>query len=40
MRFMGAAPDVLRPAVVFLQVTFLGFIFVFGFFAYQALMRG
>jgi putative MATE family efflux protein len=40
MRFMGAATDVLHSAVVFLQVTFLGFIFVFGFFAYQALMRG
>ncbi len=40
MRFMGAAPDVLPKAVAFLQVTFLGFIFVFGFFAYQALMRG
>jgi putative MATE family efflux protein len=40
MRFMGAAPDVLPNAVRFLQVTFLGFVFVFGFFAYQALMRG
>jgi putative MATE family efflux protein len=40
MQFMGAAPDVLPDAVRFLQVTFLGFLFVFGFFAYQALMRG
>ena len=40
MRFMGAAPDVLPDAIRFLQVTFLGFVFVFGFFAYQALMRG
>lgn len=40
MRFLGAASDVLPSAVVFLRVTFLGFIFVFGFFAYQALMRG
>ncbi|HEY2881099.1 MAG TPA: MATE family efflux transporter [Pirellulales bacterium] len=40
IRFMGAAPDVLPDGVRFLQVTFLGFIFVFGFFAYQALMRG
>jgi len=40
MRFMGAAPDVLPDAVQFMQVTFLGFVFVFGFFAYQALMRG
>jgi MATE family, multidrug efflux pump len=40
MRFMGAAPDVLPGAVRFLQVTFLGFIFVFGFFVFQSLMRG
>jgi putative MATE family efflux protein len=40
MKFMGAAPDVLPDAVRFMQVTFLGFVFVFGFFAYQALMRG
>ena len=40
MRFMGAAPDVLEGGVAFLRVTFLGFVFVFGFFAYQALMRG
>jgi MATE family, multidrug efflux pump len=40
MRFMGAAPDVLPDAVRFLQVTFLGFVFVFGFLSYQALMRG
>ena len=32
--------EVLPDAVRFLQVTFLGFVFVFGFFAYQALMRG
>ncbi len=40
MKFMGAADDVYPSAVAFLRVTFLGFIFVFGFFAYQALMRG
>jgi putative MATE family efflux protein len=40
MHFMGAAPDVLPEAVRFLQVTFLGFIFVFGFFVFQSLMRG
>ena len=40
MRFMGAASDVLPSAVAFLRMTFLGFFFVFGFFAYQALMRG
>lgn len=40
MRFMGAKDDVLPDAVRFMQITFLGFIFVFGFFVYQALMRG
>lgn len=40
MRFMGADQFVLPDAVRFLQVTFLGFVFVFGFFAYQALVRG
>jgi len=40
MQFVGAAPDVLPSAVAFMRMTFLGFFFVFGFFAYQALMRG
>ncbi len=40
MRLMGAAPDVLADAVRFFQIAVLGFIFVFAFFAYQALMRG
>jgi MATE family, multidrug efflux pump len=40
MRFMGAEPAVLPDAVRFLQITFLGFIFVFGFFVYASLMRG
>jgi putative MATE family efflux protein len=40
MKFMNPAPDVLPDAVRFMQVTFLGFVFVFGFFAYQGLMRG
>ena len=40
MRFMGAKDDVLPDAVRFMQITFLGFIFVFAFFVYQALMRG
>ncbi len=40
MRFMGADAEVLPNAVRFLQVTFLGFLFVFGFLAYQALVRG
>jgi putative MATE family efflux protein len=40
MRFMGAEPNVLPDAVRFMQITFIGFIFVFGFFVYQSLMRG
>src|SRR3954470_19600395 len=40
MRFMGAEPDVLPDAVRFMQITFIGFVFVFGFFVYQSLMRG
>jgi putative MATE family efflux protein len=40
MRFMGAKGDVLPDAVRFLQITFIGFIFVFGFFVYQSLVRG
>lgn len=40
VRLMGAEPNVLPDAVRFLQFTFLGFIFVFGFYVYQSLMRG
>jgi putative MATE family efflux protein len=40
MRLMGAAEDVLPDAVRFLQVSFFGFPFVFGFFVFQSLMRG
>jgi putative MATE family efflux protein len=40
MRFMGAEPNVLPDAVRFMQITFIGFVFVFGFFVYQSLMRG
>jgi putative MATE family efflux protein len=40
MHMMGAAPAVLPDAVRFFQIAVLGFIFVFMFFAYQALMRG
>ena len=40
MRFMGAEPDVLPDAARFMQITFIGFVFVFGFFVYQSLMRG
>src|SRR5438128_847172 len=31
MRFMGAAPEVLPDATSFMRMTFLGFLFVFGF---------
>jgi putative MATE family efflux protein len=37
---LGAEPEVLPDAVRFMQITFIGFIFVFGFFVYQSLMRG
>jgi putative MATE family efflux protein len=40
MRFMGAAPDVLPDAVRFLKFALLGLVVVFGFMAYQSLMRG
>jgi putative MATE family efflux protein len=40
MRLMNARPEVLPDAVRFMQITFIGFIFVFGFFVYQSLMRG
>lgn len=40
MYFMGAAPDVLPDAIKFLQITFIGFVFVFGYFVYESLMRG
>ncbi len=40
IRFMGAKPNVLPDAVSFTQYTFLGFVFVFGFYVYQSLMRG
>ncbi len=40
MRFIGAEPDVLPDAARFMQITFIGFVFVFGFFVYQSLMRG
>jgi putative MATE family efflux protein len=40
MRLMDAEPDVLPDAVRFLQVSCLGFPFVFAFYVYQSLMRG
>lgn len=40
MRMMGAAPDVLMQATGYLQATFVGSIFLFGYFVFQSLMRG
>lgn len=40
MRLMGATPEVLPDAVRFLRITFIGFVFVFGFFVFESLMRG
>lgn len=39
MRLMGAAPDVLPLATSYMQISFLGLVFVFSFFMYQSLMR-
>jgi putative MATE family efflux protein len=40
IRLMTDEPAVIPDAVRFLQITFLGFVFVFGFFVYQSLTRG
>lgn len=40
MRLMGAPAEILIDATAFLRVTFLGFIFVFGYFVFESLMRG
>jgi len=40
MKFMGADANVLPLATQYLQISFVGLIFVFGFFAFQALLRG
>lgn len=40
IRLMGAEAQVFEQAVSYLQISFLGMIFVFGFFIYQSLMRG
>lgn len=40
MRLMGASPAVLPDAVQFMRITFIGFVFVFGFFVFESLMRG
>ena len=40
MKLIGAGPDVLPAATSYLQISFLGMVFMFGFFVYQSLMRG
>ena len=40
MRLMGAGPDILADATLYMQITFLGFVFVFGYFVFESLMRG
>ncbi len=40
MRAMGAGPDILADATSFLRYTFVGFVFVFGYFVFESLMRG
>ncbi len=40
IRLMGVQPEVVPDAVRFLQMTFFGFLFVFAFMSFQALMRG
>lgn len=40
MHLLGAAPEVLPDAVSYLRVSAIGFVFMFGFFVFQSLMRG
>ncbi len=40
MQLMGAGPDVLPQATSYLQISFFGMIFIFGYFVFQSLMRG
>lgn len=40
MILMGAEPAVLGGAVSYLQISFIGVIFLFGYFVFQSLMRG
>lgn len=40
MKLINAAPDVMPDATKYLQISFAGLIFMFGFFVYQSLMRG
>ncbi|MGE5279506.1 MAG: MATE family efflux transporter [Deltaproteobacteria bacterium] len=40
MRLMGAEPTVTQDAVSYMRISLAGLIFLFGFFVFQALMRG
>jgi putative MATE family efflux protein len=40
MRLIGAGPRVLPEATQYLQISFVGMTFMFGFFVFQSLMRG
>lgn len=40
IKMMGAEVDVFKDAVLYLQISFIGFIFMFIYFAFQSLMRG
>lgn len=40
MKFIGAEPEVLPGAVAYMQITFMGLMFMFGYFVFQSLMRG
>lgn len=40
MRLIGAGPEVIGDATMYMKISFLGMIFMFTFFVYQSLMRG
>lgn len=40
MRLMGAPAEILASSTDYLRYTFLGFVFVFGYFVFESLMRG
>ncbi len=40
VRLFGATPVVMREAVAYMQISFVGLVFVFAYFVFQSLMRG
>ena len=40
IKIMGAKPDVFSGAVSYLRISFMGIIFIFGYFIFQSLLRG